>query len=393
MKFTLLSSIAFITCLPCSLSAKLHDPIKPKEQGVIKKHQHPHEQLKHFILGEITFNKLNFEQSLKVLQTEYAKTCVETNDTPLLFNYHINGNEKQILDMEFTIEGSYQYILNQLCAIYGMKVTQKANVHTFTPYPADETITTKTIRVPPDYESGFSKLGKVVANEELSVRFDQARSQLSLRGNAKAVAKMEAFSKNIFSLKPIQVKMRSHIIGIAKKQKHTLIDELLKEENRSIDPQVLAKRLKLQENEQYTIGQLASVVCRLRETASLVRIREGRNSVTNLSDEKLWEGIKLDYTPTRKGMQIIMVSKPELRIRDKASFNLKGFTSEEFDEQQITELTKLKTITNPSSFQLHSGATHLTPLVEASPDYETYLMTQVDLINVTGQPILPENAP
>ena len=187
--------------------------------------------------------------------------------------------------------------------------------------------------------------------------------------------------------------MRSHIISIPKKQKHTLIDELLKEENRFADPQVLAKRLKLKENEHYTIRQLPSVVCRLRETASLVRIREGRNSVTNLSDEKLWEGIKLDYTPTRKGMQIITVSKPELRIRDKASFNLKDFTSEEFDEQQITELTKLKTITNPSSFQLHSGATHLTPLVGSSPDYETYLMTQVDLIDATGHPVFPENAP
>ena len=92
----------------------------PKKDSHLATHQY--QDLKHFFISKITFEKVEFKKAVGMLLAHYQKTCEASHEKPLDFELHIQGVSVGVIDAQFS--GNFDYILNQLCAMSGMVLKQ-----------------------------------------------------------------------------------------------------------------------------------------------------------------------------------------------------------------------------------------------------------------------------
>ncbi len=122
---------------------------------------HSVQQLKEFILPEISIQGVSLEAALQQVKAAYEKTCRETGESPLTLKFKVPPENGRTLRV--TLTGQYvTQSIRLLAGLAGTKLVRDGVEFRFEPIPEDGKLVKKVLRVPPDFASALDALSGTV---------------------------------------------------------------------------------------------------------------------------------------------------------------------------------------------------------------------------------------
>ena len=381
-----LSSLAFIALCCCSiLEAAQHKQVEQKTTSP-QIHQHGYEDLKYFLLPAINFEDLSFEHAVNKLLLEYKATCAETNEKPL--DISIKLTDKSTSKRSYVGGGSFNLIVDQLCAIYGMEMKQHEKGFTFSPIPHVKTLQTLNIPVPPDFNTVHS-IKKIQTLFNLAhISHSKTRSVLTIRGQDYDVRRCKKFINSFNLITPVQIKIVSKIISVPPDGFPKVWQDGL--DNKSLllsDGQLQMLIRALASNDKVKISTTPSIVTRNKENATIQIIREVIEKNANVNKNKAadqavkapaWIGHKLDIKNTMLGLALntdLSFDYHHVAGMTVADINSFPKAVKKEDIQKFKTSTKLTT---------KDGMTRVLK-IKAPGKANSYLFVTLSIIDATGK--------
>ena len=242
---------------------------------------HQVSDLKDFRMADIKLNNLDFEASIKLLKNSYSNICEETNDTtlPLEFKIHKSASKRKV---SVTLHGTFENMLNQLCAIHSIQYKQVGNTFQFSSLKTSvdeiDPVVTVSISLPPDsFNFGPSQQQlKILANsEKLITKWSKPQASLIVSGKQSEVSHLTRIAKSLYHFRPIQAKVGIKIISYDPTS--SKLSPILKQSlTQSIFDEAQTKLLFRNFSKQIgiNVNTLPSIVSRINEEASIQLFNE-----------------------------------------------------------------------------------------------------------------------
>jgi len=344
---------------------------------------HSSEDLKLFHMGQIEFNKMDFKSSTELLKRNYFILCKETSNTPLPLEIKIENSVSKH-NLTLTLGGTFEQILDQLCAIHDMHFEQEDTTFTCSPFSqpvtdSKQTVTT-SLRVPPS-TSNKQTLNLLANTNNVTMTWDDPRSTITLSGKQTAVSYIKRIAERMFTIRTFSKSVQYKILTKTVSFKHgsvTLsapIKQLLEKEilNEG-ETQILLREVSKSENAKITA--YPSILSRFNEEAKIEIIK-------NAPREQGTIGHTIQSSIILKGMSMHLKSKLNYH-------SITGMKFAELDNFPVIkpgESVQINKYDYPMEGVARDGYTHLFKLNISESNTEDWILMKTYLLDASGNRI------
>ncbi|MGJ8655023.1 MAG: hypothetical protein ACSHX6_01130 [Akkermansiaceae bacterium] len=313
-------------------------------------------------------------------------SCEETLETPLPLLIKLEDPEP-IKHPKFSVklQGNFEEILNQLCAIHGMEMKVKDQSYIISTQASieDEAPVTINLQVAPDLINEEAQSTKITSIKNLNLLVDDKKLQLFykrqtatliIQGPAHSAERVKRIVENVNSISPVQIKILSKIISyspltMTPEIKNILAKGILTEGEKQI---LLRFTAQLKGTE---TASLPSIVTRPNEQATIEIIRETLKP-------KSFLGHKLQFQASIKGLSIEIDHQLNYHQTANMNFCKPGDSKAPLDKDAPIKILKHKANFNLTA---RDDLTHVLKVNIPNSNKEHYLLIKSTVIDATGK--------
>ncbi len=376
-----ITSLGFTLAILLSCCSEKKAPVTPEVSKELID-QHSYDNLDHFQMGEIDFIDLNLEDSLQKLISKYKTICSETSLQPLDIStvVLITSNTKQTL----SLKGSFEYILAQLCLIYGAEMeTNNAGKYTF--YATAQGGEHQTLTIPmPQVADQLSELGQIFNS---SVYFSSTGSLVVVNGQATNLKRFRKFIENRGLQNSIQIRSSTKLLNIPDGGLNTELSSLLDNSHNLTEDQTQQLLNQISSIPDTDIMTLPSIVSRLGEDADINLTNELE---LHLENRKLpreahhWVGYTLHLKADCFGFNIVT----DLQYVNQSVGDFDGMKMEVDTRAVIDSRNQIDTYATSNRSNIANGNISIIKIKPQGGKFN-YLLLNQTVVDTTGRPIYP----